>query len=262
MIKAAFFDIDGTLVSFTTHKIPQSTVDALNAFHDKGGKVFISTGRPISIINNIGQIENIVDGYITFNGAYSFIGDTDINCEAIPTGDVEAMISDAKEHDYTVLVCGKRDIVVYNHKKVFDEIFVRGLNVTNIDASKSLDDMKGEPVLQLTPFFDINAEKLIMPQMPHSASARWHPSFTDITAKGANKGNALRLIARHEHLDISECIAFGDGGNDKSILQAAGIGVAMGNAADDVKATADYVTTHVDDNGIANALRHFGAIDA
>jgi hydroxymethylpyrimidine pyrophosphatase-like HAD family hydrolase len=68
------------------------------------------------------------------------------------------------------------------------------------------------------------------------------------------------MMAEAEGLDVSECMAFGDGGNDISILKAAGIGVAMCNAADDVKAAADYVTTHVDDNGIANALRHYGAI--
>ncbi len=49
MIRAAFFDIDGTLVSFKTHKIPQSAVDAIKAFHDQGGRVYISTGRPIAI---------------------------------------------------------------------------------------------------------------------------------------------------------------------------------------------------------------------
>lgn len=86
------------------------------------------------------------------------------------------------------------------------------------------------------------------------------PQFTDITRSGADKGNALRMLAAHEGLDISECIAFGDGGNDISILRAAGIGVAMGNAADGVKASADYVTTHIDDDGIANAFRHFELI--
>ena len=55
-------------------------------------------------------------------------------------------------------------------------------------------------------------------------------------------------------------IAFGDGGNDLSILKAAGIGVAMGNANDDVKAVANYVTTSVDEDGIWNALKHFNAI--
>ena len=61
-------------------------------------------------------------------------------------------------------------------------------------------------------------------------------------------------------IDISETVAFGDGGNDIGMLQHAGIGVAMGNAAPDVKAAADYVTTDVDNFGVINALRHLGLI--
>lgn len=56
-------------------------------------------------------------------------------------------------------------------------------------------------------------------------------------------------------------MAFGDGGNDLTIIQEAGIGVAMGNAGENVKVVADYVTTSVDDNGVRNALRHFGVIE-
>jgi hydroxymethylpyrimidine pyrophosphatase-like HAD family hydrolase len=55
-------------------------------------------------------------------------------------------------------------------------------------------------------------------------------------------------------------MAFGDGGNDISIIKAAGVGVAMGNAGDDVKFVADYITTSVDEDGIANALKHYGVI--
>ena len=99
-----------------------------------------------------------------------------------------------------------------------------------------------------------------MPEISHCVSARWHPLFTDITVKGANKGNALITVATQLGLDIKECIAFGDGGNDLSILKAAGIGVAMGNGNDDVKAVADYVTASVDEDGIWNALKHFNAI--
>ena len=67
-------------------------------------------------------------------------------------------------------------------------------------------------------------------------------------------------MAEHLGMDISETMAFGDGGNDKSIICAAGIGVAMGNAIDDVKALASYVTDHVDNDGVSKALRHFGII--
>lgn len=260
MIRAAFFDIDGTLVSFKTHKIPQSAVDAIKAFHDRGGRVYISTGRPIAIVTNIGQISDIVDGYITFNGAYTFVGNDDINIDAIPDSDVQVMLKDADVNGYPVIVCGKRDLVVYNYHEIFDEVFVDELGVTNIDINKRISALQGQPILQLTPFFRLDAEKKVMPRMPHCISARWNPQFTDITRSGADKGNALRMLAAHEGLDISECIAFGDGGNDISILRAAGIGVAMGNAADGVKASADYVTTHIDDDGIANAFRHFELI--
>ena len=65
-----------------------------------------------------------------------------------------------------------------------------------------------------------------------------------------------------EKLGVSkeETMAFGDGGNDIGMLRHAGIGIAMGNAKDDVKASADYVTTSVDEDGIFKALKHFGVI--
>ena len=74
MIKALFFDIDGTLVSFNTHKIPDSTIQAIEQAKEKGIQVYISTGQPFSLINNIDEISHLIDGYITVNGAYCFIG--------------------------------------------------------------------------------------------------------------------------------------------------------------------------------------------
>lgn len=77
MTKALFFDIDGTLVSFETHAIPASTIEALTIAHEKGIKIFIATGRPKAIINNLADIQDrgLIDGYITMNGAYCFVGD-------------------------------------------------------------------------------------------------------------------------------------------------------------------------------------------
>ena len=77
MIKALFFDIDGTLVSFQTHEIPESTIRAIRAAHAKGIQIFISTGRPTAIINNLGGLQQagLIDGYITMNGAYCYVGD-------------------------------------------------------------------------------------------------------------------------------------------------------------------------------------------
>ena len=259
-IKAAFFDIDGTLVSFQTHKIPASTIKTIEQIKERGVKIFISTGRPVAIINNIDAIRHLIDGYITFNGARTFINDEDITLMPIPENEVQAMIEDASRRDYAVLVCGKDDVALHNHKPIFDEIFVHDLGVNNIDINKLVEPLLSQPVLQLTPFFSVAAEEEICPSMPHCISARWHPSFTDITVQGADKGTALRQLAKHLGIGLDECIAFGDGGNDISILQTAGSGVAMGNAFEGVKAVADYVTTSVDDDGIRNAFIHFGVI--
>jgi len=120
--------------------------------------------------------------------------------------------------------------------------------------------MLDKPVLQLTPFFRVEDEATILPTMKHCVSARWNPLFTDITVKGADKGSALLKLAAHIGLEPSECIAFGDGGNDISMIRAAGVGVAMGNAGDDVKQAANFVTTHIDEDGIMHAMRHLGVV--
>ena len=76
MIKAVFFDIDGTLVSFKTHVVPKSTLHAIELLKKKGIKVFIATGRHRRSINNLGDLE--FDGYVTLNGGYVFAGKDDV----------------------------------------------------------------------------------------------------------------------------------------------------------------------------------------
>ena len=73
MIKAIFFDIDGTLVSFKTHKIPESTTQALHTLKAKGIKLFIATGRPpYDLKFLIDEFGDLFTGYITFNGQYCY----------------------------------------------------------------------------------------------------------------------------------------------------------------------------------------------
>src|SRR3712207_6974788 len=82
-IRALFFDIDGTLVSFSTHRIPDSTVSALEQAKHNGVKIYISTGRPVSLIVNLSQIDSLIDGYVSTNGAYCFVGNDVVSCSSI-----------------------------------------------------------------------------------------------------------------------------------------------------------------------------------
>ena len=72
MIKAVFFDIDGTLVSFQTHTVPPSTVRASHLLREQGVNVFISTGRAMRSIDNLGDLS--FDGYVTLNGGICYEG--------------------------------------------------------------------------------------------------------------------------------------------------------------------------------------------
>ena len=257
---ALFFDIDGTLVSFKTHEIPASTIFALTQAKANGSRVYIATGRPPIILTNLGAIEHLIDGYITTNGALCFVGDNLVCCQPIPMQDVMTCVQDAQEKGYSLIVVGRKDVAVLDPKGDVDHIFRQMLAVKNLDKASPLDEVLQQDILQLTPFFPADYEPQLLARMTQCVSGRWHPEFTDITANGADKGKGIQAIARHEGFDPSRTIAFGDGGNDTSMILQAGIGIAMGNAIDALKQQADYVTTSVDDDGILNALRHFRVI--
>lgn len=259
---AMFFDIDGTLVSFKTHKIPASTIAALTEAKENGHKVFIATGRPPLIITNLGDIEHLIDGYITTNGALCYVGDEIVCCKSIPHESARVLVDDAIAKQYSLIVVGEKDVAVLDPDGEVDRIFRQEIAVDNLDCEKPLEVVMQQRIMQLTPFFPESYEREMMARIPECTSGRWHPAFTDITAKGADKGAGIMALAAHLGFDPQYTIAFGDGGNDTSMIKAAGIGVAMGNALDSLKAEADYITTSVDEDGVMNALRHFGIISA
>lgn len=262
MIKALFFDIDGTLVSFKTHAIPASTVEALTAAKAAGVEVYISTGRPYPLINNLGQIGHLIDGYITTNGAYCFIGDDVISCSPIPDDEVAYIVGKARAIGFPCMVVGKTSLTMFNSASAPAEVekVSKLLNVPGIEHELPIDDVLTQPILQLSPFISAEQEAEILAPVKEIESGRWCPDFADLTARGVSKAKGLREIAAYRCFDISETMAFGDGGNDLSIIRQVGIGVAMGNANEVLKPVADYITDSVDDNGIYNALRHYNII--
>lgn len=254
-VKAIFFDIDGTLVSFKTHTIPQSTIDAIHEVRKKGIMVFIATGRPMPFIKNLGGLE--YDGIMSVNGASAITADGKVIAhKPVPKADILRVIEDSKLHPMPIAFASNEKAIVCNIDSAIDR-FKEVFELLDIPLPKSspLTDALEMDVMQMVAFFDKDEESRIMKDVMKECDAnRWHPYFADCIAKGINKATGIDDICAYYGIDITETMAFGDGGNDVAMLQHAGIGVAMGNASDEVKAYADMVTTSVDDNGIANVL--------
>src|SRR5574344_92418 len=261
MIKALFFDIDGTLVSFKTHVIPDSAVKALEEAHHKGIKIFIATGRPKAIINNMSQLDDkgLIDGYVTMNGAYCFVGDKVVFSHPIPHESVVSIGEYAKKKGIACIFVPAKGIRVCNPDEFLKKIFYENLHVDHMPVVSFEEGWKDD-IYQITPFFNTEQETEALKDAPGAMGNRWHPGFTDITAVGVDKCKGVQLMTSHFGIKQKETMCFGDGGNDISMLTYAGIGVALGNAEENVKRHADYVTTHIDEDGVAKALKHFDII--
>ena len=88
----------------------------------------------------------------------------------------------------------------------------------------------------------------------------WHDTGIDIVAKGSGKDVGIKHFIERYGIERDDTMAFGDGENDIRMLKYAGVGVALGNAKEEVKRIADYVTADIDDDGVEKALKHFGLI--
>ena len=139
------------------------------------------------------------------------------------------------------------------------KIFYDFLHV-NVIPTVSFEEASNKEVIQMTPFITEEEEKEVLPSIPTCEIGRWYPAFADVTAKGDTKQKGIDEIIRHFGIKLEETMSFGDGGNDISMLRHAAIGVAMGQAKEDVKAAADYVTAPIDEDGISKAMKHFGII--
>lgn len=253
MIKAIFFDIDGTLVSFNTHTIPQSTLEAVKEVRKKGIKVFIATGRPMPFINNLGTLE--YDGIMSVNGANIMLKDgTNILHKPVDKSDVERMVKYQSSTPLPVAYATNDEAFVTHYNESFHEVF----ELLDLDTPQVLpaEEALKMDIIQVIAFFTEAEEPFIMDNiLTHCDAQRWHPSFADCIAKGNNKATGIDAVCRYLGIDISETMAFGDGGNDMQMLRHAGIGIAMGNASDEVKSCAKMVTETVDNDGIARILR-------
>lgn len=262
MVKAIFFDIDGTLVPFGYPNIPQSTCDALNELKNRGIKIFISTGRHAEWITNLNGVD--FDGYVTVNGAMCLLSDKKecIYKHSVDQEDIARLIPFINKHNIPfVIVPAEGGLFITSVNDIVNKT-AQQLHIPNIPV-RPIEDALGMDVVQMMGFFNQEEQDnsgIFDGTLLKCVPTRWCPYFTDIIPIGSNKSVGIDRIIDHFGIDLSETMAFGDGGNDIGMIKHAGIGVAMGNAEDGVKDVADYVTSHIKEDGLINALRHFNLL--
>jgi len=261
-IRAAFFDVDGTLLPFGADNLPDSTRRALCLLREKGVLLFVATGRCISHLNHILQkIDFSFDGYVIMNGQFCYTQNETVWTYAFDREDIKGVL---KFHELNPNAIWCMDELTKRHyNTLYDG------SITDIDPNyrTPLSETLAQLISQKKDLYQVSAtltheqEQQILELLPGCTSVHWHPSHVDIIPKAGGKCVGIEKMLAHFNLTNAQTITFGDGGNDISMIKAAGIGVAMGNAGDRVKESADYVTTDTDRDGILNALIHFNLID-
>lgn len=185
MIKALFFDIDGTLVSFRTHQIPASTIDALSRAHAQGIKIFIATGRPPVLINNMGELQSrgLISGYITMNGGYCFVDGEVIHKGAIPRDDAATLLRYCDKRQIACEVVYEKEIRICHANDEIRQLYREFLKIDSIAECTPNEVLRSpQPIYQMSPFITVSQEEEIRPSLPHCEVARWYPTFADVTA--------------------------------------------------------------------------------
>jgi Cof subfamily protein (haloacid dehalogenase superfamily) len=254
--KIVFLDVDGTITHHENGCIPNSTVEAIKTLISKGIKVVAATGRPLSMCKELEELG--IGTFITANGGYVKHGHEVIHKVPMDRTIVQEVVEFAKTEN--------NGLSFYTEGFSMNGVTEGGI-LTALKETLSLDEypetnssIHEEDVFLLCLFADDETVGKYTKTFPHLTFRRWHPYVLNVLQEDVSKSRAIMKTLEFFGIDQSEAIAFGDGENDIDMLELAGLGIAMGNGSEKLKAVADFVTKPSGEDGIEFALRKFAVI--
>lgn len=253
------FDVDMTLLDHKNWEIPQSALETIERLRENH-IIVLATGRDMDSSFSVSVRDQIrPDAIIHLNGTKVTVGDKVIYEHTFDKKLLKRILDYTGKTPYSVgTTIGNRDYyvhpeVVKKHdldlwgecgRQFFDPYELEGLKVRTMAY---IGDEAGAKAMEKA-FPEINVHMFAQKR------------GADVVEKKASKAVGLLRLCEYFHVPVSETVAFGDSMNDYDILKAAGMGIAMGNAMEELKKAADYVTDPIDQDGIKNACLHFGMI--
>lgn len=257
---ALFLDIDGTILK-SDHTIEHSTKEAIEQAKKQGMEVFLATGRPLHEIHDIAD-ELEINSLIGYNGAYAVYKNQVIVNEPLRPEIVDHYVKIAGNQPHEIIFYTNELNLLTSFDKPLVRKFIDYFDLSDYQLynSEFRDQILGITFMNMSPAdigkYELDTEKIYFSQV----NVKGLESCFDAIRESINKGYAVKKILDRLHIPPEEAIAFGDGMNDKEMLQLVGHGFAMGNASDELLAYAKHRTSSVDNSGIYNGLKQLGII--
>lgn len=251
-----FFDFDGTLYSHTVKRVPDSAKEAIARLRREGHPVILATGRGFESVEMIRrELGFCPETMILFNGQIILDGGRVALERFIELPSMEEIIRIAKAGGFAFGGYGPDGLVVSAYSERVQTVWTEFTG----PAPDLLGGTQDRPRLYHGHLYITEEEAALFEPFLADYVTNWsHRFLVNLIPREAGKSQAVRWCMERADVDPGDAYAFGDGYNDLDMLLAVGHGVAMGDARDDLKAAADYVTTSPEEDGIARALAHYG----
>jgi Cof subfamily protein (haloacid dehalogenase superfamily) len=241
-------DLDDTLLR-TDKTIGDRTLQALRRWLAAGHEVIVATGRPPRWVHNVLPPELHDAPRVVYNGAQVIVGDNVVYRNEIAPTDVRTVV------EWT-LTCRPH---WHMGLEINDELYLnRASQKGGVYAVADLLSLCERSAAKIIFLFGEEREDLapLLDALPAATRALITPKFSMVQLCGAttSKADAIAHLLAQRGLSFDSLAAIGDDVNDVEMLRCAGIGIAVGNALDEVKTAADWVTDAADDDGVAAAI--------
>ncbi|HMG82195.1 MAG TPA: Cof-type HAD-IIB family hydrolase [Ferruginibacter sp.] len=265
MYKAVFIDMDGTLLQ-KDHTISDTSKKVIKELLDKGILIVPISARPLHGILPISQqLFPDTIPVVSLNGSYIFLNNEIIYQSAVPLEDVVSVHKEIAPHDVSAMYYSQMDWYaeadnahIQKEQKITDvKIKIQPFHLT-VDEWKAKQNGPNKILIAGNADLINGIEKRLIEDHGDKLNmSKSKTTYLEVMSLGSSKTKAIKFLLERYGIRQNEIIAIGDNFNDKEMIEFAGVGVAMGNAPDEIKKVADYVTATNNEDGVAKALNHF-----